>query len=308
MYYEQDVNQGEIAERLGVSRSTISRMLADAREMGVVRIRIVHPAERQLHLENQLESRFGLQAARVVAGSSDQLVAREDISLVASDYLDELLEDGMTVAISNGRSISRMVNTIAPRHPRAIVAAQMIGSIGRQNPMIDGPEVARQLARAYGGVFRAVHAPLLAETEAAREVFLSDPSVRETLDLAANAHIALIGIGEMGAPGPIFAGLISHEDLADLRNRDAVGHTCAQFYDAAGRSVEHSVNRRAVAISFEALRRIPIVIAVAAGADKAIAIRGALTGGLITALITDAAAARAILGSPARPARNQTER
>jgi DNA-binding transcriptional regulator LsrR (DeoR family) len=54
---------------------------------------------------------------------------------------------------------------------------------------------------------------------------------------------------------------------------------------------------RAVAISIERLRAVPRVVAVAAGAAKARAIRGALRSGLVQILVTDVAAASAIVGS-----------
>jgi len=54
MYYTEGLTQQEIAQRLGISRPQISRGLARAQEVGIVRIQIVPPAEGLSYLEEQL--------------------------------------------------------------------------------------------------------------------------------------------------------------------------------------------------------------------------------------------------------------
>ena len=82
------------------------------------------------------------------------------------------------------------------------------------------------------------------------------------------------------------------ERLGKLR---AVGDLLVHPYTAAGRFVAPDLAARAIAISIEQLRRIPTVVAIAAGTAKTEAIRGALATGVIGVLVTDAPTARGVL-------------
>ena len=65
MYYLEGKIQSEIAETVGVTRSMISRMLTEARENGIVEIRIHRPLQSEPELANALKERFGLMDALV---------------------------------------------------------------------------------------------------------------------------------------------------------------------------------------------------------------------------------------------------
>ena len=63
LYYELNQNQQQIAERMEISRSSVSRMIKEARERGIVEIRIHRPIHRDYRLEQGLIEVFGLQDA-----------------------------------------------------------------------------------------------------------------------------------------------------------------------------------------------------------------------------------------------------
>jgi DNA-binding transcriptional regulator LsrR (DeoR family) len=87
-----------------------------------------------------------------------------------------------------------------------------------------------------------------------------------------------------------------------------VGDTCCRFFDVHGRPIDGVVHDRVIAVELEQLTAIPTVIGVATGVEKAPGVRGAIRGGIVDGLITDASLALALLGdvslgSPrARPA------
>ncbi len=66
LYYEEQLTQAEIGQRLATSRSTVSRLLRDARAQGVVQVTIHHPWARHSQLEARLRTTFGLRDARVL--------------------------------------------------------------------------------------------------------------------------------------------------------------------------------------------------------------------------------------------------
>jgi DNA-binding transcriptional regulator LsrR (DeoR family) len=298
LYYEDNLTQNEVARRVGVSRSTVSRMLHEAREIGVVEIAIHYPWKTVPQLEEALIERFHLRQAKVLLGrdrATDEIL--RGLGFLAARYLESILEDGALLGISWGKAIYHTVRALRPERKLPITVAQMVGAVGEGDPLIDGPELARLLAHVYGGVYRYLHAPLIVEDSRARDVLLSEPRIRETLALARRADVALVGIG---APKPevysLFrAGYVDRDALAQLPGLGAVGDVCARHYDAHGRVLDIELNRRIVGVDLDALQNIPRVIGVAGGEAKAEAILGALRAKLVNVLVTDDAAAKRVL-------------
>ncbi len=54
LYYVEDKSQSQIAAETGIYRTTVSRMLAEAKKEGVVKIEIENFDTRLFHLENYI--------------------------------------------------------------------------------------------------------------------------------------------------------------------------------------------------------------------------------------------------------------
>lgn len=298
MYYEDNLNQDEIARRIDTSRSTVSRILQEAREAGVVEITVHYPWKTVPEIEEDLIARFHLRQARVLFGRSRPYgEILRGLGVLAARYIESILIDGATLGISWGVAVYNTVRALRPDRRLPITVVQMVGAVGEGNPLIDGPDLARLLASVYGGEYRYLHAPLIVEDAHAREVLLQEPRIRETLSLARRANVALVGIG---APAPevyslLRAGYVNRKALAQLRAQGVVGDICARHYDAHGHVLDIELNRRIVGIELEALHDIEQVIGVAGGEAKAEAILGALRGGHVNVLVTDDATARKVL-------------
>src|SRR5690606_40773930 len=66
MYYFQGLTQSEIANKVGISRPIISKLLQKARECGIVEIVIKDDTLRTVDLEQKLESEFPMKEVLVV--------------------------------------------------------------------------------------------------------------------------------------------------------------------------------------------------------------------------------------------------
>ncbi len=297
LYYEQDYSQQQIADRLEISRSNISRLLKEAKQKGLVEIHVRKPISTVPALEREFRERFGLHAAMVARNRShtaaDSLAAAGQL---AAQYLKEVLRPNSISAIAWGTGVSAAVTAFPTSQSMNVDVVQMLGSVGTVDSVIDGPELARQLALKLGGRYYYLHAPLFVESQAARDVIIEQPMIADTLRRARRADAALVGIGttEMGASSFLRAGHLTEAQLAELRAQGVVGETCGQHFDIRGGS-DYDINRRVISVTLADVKHIPHVIAVACGLKKTRSILGALRGGYVKALATDEVTAAAVL-------------
>lgn len=300
LYYEENKTQAEIAEQLGVSRSQISRWLQEARDLGIVEIRI-HPVwSRVAEWQQRLEQRFpNLKEALVLdRGGQGYMQLVQNLGVLAAGRLAELLEGAKILGIAWSTGVYQVVNALRSAKQRGVTVVQLVGTVGLVNPLLDGPDLARWLAQILSGQYRYLPAPLLAEDPQAREAIVQTPVVRETIALAEQADVALVGIGTVDPPelsSFYHAGILSAADLRAIEAQGGVGDVCGYFFDLQGRLLDLELHRRLIGISWEGLRRIPNVMGVAGGRRKAKAILGALRSGVINYLVTDSEAAEQIL-------------
>ncbi|MBA2768265.1 MAG: sugar-binding transcriptional regulator [Sporichthyaceae bacterium] len=297
LYYQSRLDQQEIARRMKVSRSTVSRMLSEALDTGIVEIRIRRPLALAEDVQRALVSTFGLRDALVLAahGPAEALLGR--VGALAARYVDGVLTDDDVLAISWGTSLRAVTDALEPRIPRTVEVVQMLGGACSRDPQVDGTELARRLADLLGGRCRYLNAPLVVDSEEVASALLRQRGVRDTLAAAGQADVALVGIGALipEVSSLLRAGYLSRRGLADIRRTGAVGDVCGHLFTAEGRLVESEFQRRVIAIAAAPLSRIPRVIGVAAGRRKAEAVLGALRCRLVNVLVTDEETACAVL-------------
>jgi DNA-binding transcriptional regulator LsrR (DeoR family) len=285
-YYIDGWSQDKIAQQLGTGRSNVSRMLEAARQEGVVRFVIDHPLQRHEVLERELEDRFGISEAIVLAALGDTL---DSVGRLAAHWVVDHLGDGGRIAIGWGRSVEATVRHVAVSKPLDVEVGQVGGDL-TMAPAPSGHELVRRLAEGLGGRYRFLHAPALVEDEKVAEELLSDPRIREELNRAKTASIALIGIG---VPGEGFAERAIADSYRGTKKPASV--VCARLIDVDGNEVDGPLGSRVIALTLEEVRTIPSVLGVAVGAAKGEAVAAALSGGLVDVLVCDQSVAAAAL-------------
>lgn len=303
-YFIGGLNQSEVADRLGLSRIKVNRLIAQARAEGHVMIRITHPSARILDLESRVASMHGLAFCRVVpslgpAGDDREDVQDADRRAVAIAAADVLVNEVSKApagifGIGWGNTIADVISQVHGANTPDAKFVSIMGSFTR-NAAANPFESVQRLAERTGGTAYFLPAPYMADTVADRAVFLAQRTVKDTLALAAQADLCLVGVTEVSDHSFLLAQkLITPEEQADAARAGAVGSFTGLFFDAAGRVVDCDVNERRIGIepAVLATRR---TIGVAAGAEKAAALRGALAGRLFTGIVVDEALARALL-------------
>jgi DNA-binding transcriptional regulator LsrR (DeoR family) len=297
-YYCEEVTQEEIANKFGLSRIKVGRLLKRAKEAGIVEINVRYHPVFSTRLEQQMLERFPLSRALIALDQPDEDEQRSQVAALVSNYLSNTLRDNMVVTVGQGRnvaSVAEFSNTIQQRNCRFICG---IGGTHRPGDVINADHISRLLAKKFGGTSESLYAPAYVENSQLKEALLSTGTVKETLDRARKADIALIGIGDMNedsymvqlgwfTPQEINAASLHQGVIGDIAGYD--------FFNAKGEHVNTVMDSRVVGLSIEELRQIPCVIAIAAENTKAVAIMGALRTGVIDIIATSARNVRTIL-------------
>jgi DNA-binding transcriptional regulator LsrR (DeoR family) len=297
LYFLEDRSQDDVAAVLGTTRSNVSRMLKQARDLGIVEIRIVDPARRAHELERALRDRFPLVDARVLEAAPDTDVL-PGVGRLAVRWLDETLRDGQVVALSWGHTLGAMVRAADGLVRRDVEVVQLVGGLSALDSAATGQELVRELSERMGARHRYLHAPALFGSAEALTLMLHERAIADALDSAKAADVAVVGIGTpgLGSSRALLDTLnLSPAQRAEFDAAGAVGDVCARFYDLSGNEVRSAVAERVLAVTLDDLRAIPTVAGVAAGPEKALGILGALHGRIIDVLICDEAAARSVL-------------
>lgn len=298
LYYEEGMTQQRISEELGYSRSAISRFLTAARSAGVVEIRVHHPLQRDLELESNLRENFALETVRVLKGYNWEYARMlPRLGALGARLVEERVRDGMLLGVSWGTAVYEVVNALRPPYLPNLTVIQMIGALGTPDPQIDGGELARSYARAFGGRYRLFPAPALVESPQVQAAIMQERPIRDTLDLARKVDIAVLGIGTTDPAMSSFvrAEYLTPKEVREIADAGAVGDVCAAHFDVHGTILDIYITARVVGVSDADLMKIPFRLGVAGGAIKAPAILGALRSGLLSALVTDDLAARKVL-------------
>ncbi len=295
-YYVDDRTQEQIAREFALSRPKVQRLLVQARQGGVVEIRIQAPPWLHLELEDALCAIFHLTDAIVSPSRADPQSQREAVARSAAQYLERRLHDGAVVAVGHGRDTGEVPRFFRPgRRLDCVFVSAMGGS-----PRVDAPtnpnEICRALAERCGGRAESLYAPAYVESAEMRDRLLDQEAIAHTLRLAGQASVALVGIGgtDDGCT-MVRSGCLSTKEIARLARQGAVGDVLGNYVDVEGRLIAAPHSDRVVALSVDELRRIETVVAVASEAEKPLAILGTLRAGVIDVLIVDETNARAVL-------------
>jgi DNA-binding transcriptional regulator LsrR (DeoR family) len=297
-YYEQNHDQGMIAESLGISRSQVSRYLTQARKLNLVQVRVIAPDMRSSDLEAALVTRFSALKEAVVTPlfNSRPGPLRKTIARACAHYLEKIIRPGLRICVGSGRTLSEVFNWLQPIQASNVTIIQAMGNVGHEVMEIDFNQMARAAANAFGARIFFMNAPAILGSGTVAEFINANPSIHETLQLAHNADVYLFGTGSMSSD-LIFTrgGIFNIQELEQLRLAGSVGDICAHFFNIAGVEIPSSFRDRIVGITLEDLRSKALTIAVAGGPDKALPLIGALQGGYIKVLITDEQTASTIL-------------
>ncbi|MFI4902712.1 MAG: sugar-binding transcriptional regulator [Burkholderiales bacterium] len=295
LYYIEGLTQEAIAHAMGVSRAKVIRLLAAAREQGVVRIGIEAKGGAQLSLERRLMDAYHLDAAIVAPSPTEEGAVPAVVGHAVGAWLGDEVRDGMALGVGWGATLSMSLKSLAAQPFEHFSVISLLGGMTHSRA-VNPSAVARRMADALSADCFQLTAPVFVASEATRDALWAEPGLHDLLERARRADLAIVSVGDVSAASTLFReGLLPRSELASLIGAGAVGEVLCQFLDANGRVVDHPVSRRVVAIPLEDLRRVPRIAIAAGGRRKVAAIRAVLKATGARVLITDQDAAEGLL-------------
>lgn len=294
LYYLEDATQAEVAKLLSTSRPSVSRMLAEARALGIVNIEVRDPSTRDTAaLAEQLAQHLGLRRVWVTPRTLGTRIGSMLAPAVAEAIKAADLSPGDAMLVSSGVTMYEIAQTLALPLPGVLMAPTVAG-LDEPEALYQTNEITRKLAVNATAVPYQLHAPAVMGAEL-YQMLLREPSVRRVMQLWKTAKCALLGIG---APPRLRTSMPSVISLNHATRQAAAGDMCTRIFDRFGEPLDFPGSDRMFAIELRDLRRIPYAIGIAVGEQKVESISIAARAGYFNFLVTDVETAQLLIAAP----------
>lgn len=292
MYYLQDIKMETIANRLHMSRSSVSRLLKQARASGLVEITLRPTPTKALGVGHRISEQFGVETYVVPVTDAATVEERlEQVAMATARIVSSLFDSDMILGVAWGTTLAAIANQLSKKPTRGSSVVQLNGAA---NNRTSGVEYAGDLISRFADAFDArIHlfpVPAFFDYAETRRAMWRERSVARVLAVQQRVDIALFSIGAVGGavPSHVYsAGYLEPEDIQTLEAEGVVGDVCTVFLRADGTYEDLSLNERATGPTPAELRRVPRRVCAVAGDGKVVGLLAALRAGVVTHLVLD---------------------
>ncbi|MEX2461785.1 MAG: sugar-binding transcriptional regulator [Paenibacillaceae bacterium] len=296
LYYQLDHSQSEIAERLGVSRPTVSRLLQQAKSEGIVQITIIDPMEEIESLAADLRDKFQLKQVEVAfIPYNENDIGKKYIGEAAANYIDRIVKDNDIIAVSWGTTLYQVARQIQRKTVKNVVVVQLNGGVSYSEVNTYASEIIQLFGNAFHVNPHFLNLPAIVDHILVKQAIQSDRHIRKVLDLGKQSNIAIFTAGVPNSESVLIqTNYFTNEEIEVIKSH-AVGDICSRYFDMNGVICLENLDDRTIGIELAELRGKEHSILVAGGTSKVEAIYGALCGKYANTLITDQFTAKALL-------------
>ena len=291
-YYLEDQKQSDIARELGISRPLVSRILSEARELGVVEITIHDPEAETAGLLERLRQTGAIQGGILVEDGEDNDATNQLLSKGAVELLQQL--GTRRLGVGWGYLIGQLV-TWLEKHPQPDSSitdiCPLVGNASIPARNYQSNENVRLMAQQLGATPHFLYLPALPESLEEKQLLCSTEIYRRIDQEWQQLDTALVNLGDYPS-SPDFASLVRYGNL--LQQQHACGRMLVYYYNEAG-TVIQSEQDFAIQIPMETLKRCPRIIGVCSANTSVKALRGALQSGFLTHIVTRADLVKTLL-------------
>lgn len=297
-YYLDGLSQQEIADKENIHRSQISRILKLARELGYVQIRICSPESVTADaLAGQIMRKTGLREVFVAPSLTPQPNQEESLYFFAARYLEERLLKSKKIGIGMGKTLYNVASQISVQkleeRPDFFSVA---GSSGTHNPYLQASVILDNFARPFNGRCHYNTFPICIDRAKMSSLDMSRFEGLQRAYRALDTVVLSIG-GPFNLEYPYLEEFslmergINVEQALRLPHGNLLGHV---LYNN-GENLRLPEEYLMTSMGLPLLKKLPNVICIACGRQKANTIISAAKQGYIKSLLTDEPTARDIL-------------
>lgn len=281
-YYLDDQKQSDIAREMGISRPLVSRMLSEARQLGIVKISVAQPESYSSALLERLRSTSSVRDGALVEDGADDDATNQMLSQGAIRLLRRL--DSRRLGIGWGHLIGQLVTWLEKNPQLNSSMAEICPLVGNANipaRNYQSNENVRLIAKQLGADPHFIHLPALPESVEEKQLLCSTELYRQIRTQWERMDTALVNIGNYPS-SPDFASLVRYGDL--LQQAHTCGRLLIYYFNLEGQVIQ-SEQDFAIQIPLDILRRCPNIIGVCSANTSVRALKGALNTGLLTHLV-----------------------
>ncbi len=296
LYYRSAYSQQRIAEELGISRPSVSRLLQYAKDKGYVKIQIFDPVEDMSNMEHLLAEKYRLSAVRVASSTlNDEDEIKKYVGLKAAEYLDSIVRDGDIIGVGWGTTLYSMACSLIPRVLKGSQIVQLEGGVTHSKWESYAKEILDKFSANYSTIAQYLPLPVTFGSKEVKEMVDQDRHIKRVLELGKHANIAIFSVGTVRHNALFFRLGYAAADEKERLQKTAIGDICSRFFDADGNICDKELDDRTVGINLKDLREKESSILIAGGEAKVRTIDAALKGRYANVLITDQFTAKSLL-------------
>lgn len=289
-YYVEDMTQTEISRLYNIGRSTISRMLKEAREENIVEITIKSFNPEVVKIKKQLLKKYKLDYLEISTNDGLQTEEEKDhiLAEIAGDSIRNLIDDNQNIGMAWGNTLSQTIKYMRSKKIENSRLVPIVGGPVSNNVHTHVNTIIYEMASKTGGTPYYINASAVQESRKIKEGIIQSLYFNETITNWSELDIAIVGVGGiLSSSMNNWRNLLTEKDYELLKLDGAIGDICCRFINRNGEVLKGDLHDRTIGIEIEKLRQVPTRLAIARGKDKNSAIKALLKTNTITALITD---------------------
>lgn len=290
LYYVENKTQAEIATILGIYRTTISRILTQAKKEGLVKIEIVDCDVELLALEEYFRKKYDLDQVELVAttATDSENEKNEALAQSAANFVKNLVSNNQVIGISWGSTLSKMIEKLAHRHLENTLFCPLAGGPSHIHSNYHVNTLVYEMARKFHGKSAFVNATVIQESAELAQETLQSKAFEEILDHWQHLDVAIVGVGgALNESNSQWRDLLSKKDSHVLEKEQAVGECICRFFNQEGAPLHHQLQKRTIGIPLEKIAQVPTSVAIARGIQKAPALLAMTRKKYVHSIVSD---------------------
>lgn len=293
-FYLSKLNIADISQKYDLSRYLIAKALEDARNRGIVKIKISRGIKRNQVLEREFQKNFGLKEAFIVENSGSHDENSEAVVSFAAKQIETYLKQAKIAGISWGATMHGVINDFFEQDLEHLYFVQLLGqpinSNRRKNPL------AQDAAEKLHSHSLSLPTPLYILDSKILPALKQEPYFKVINNRYHNLDLLFTGLGTFQSfkANQFLQKNYGPKLFKDVPDSDVAGMIMGRPYNIEGKFIP-GFEQHICGISMKDIMKTPIRFCVVRNRFKSEALLGALRSGIITHLVTNDAIAQRVL-------------